>query len=74
MMTSQTNIETTVVVLDAYALVASGESVDDHELAQRFSEAIIDAVTKHKTVGWELVNMDFKGGQVDIHLRRVRNS
>lgn len=55
--------------LNAADLRKEGETIADHELARRLSEAIIDAVHQHKERGYELLSMDFNAGQVTIHFK-----
>lgn len=64
-------MQLTVRVAD---LLHPHEQPDTHEMASRLSGAIIEAVNQQKTFAWEMVKMNFNGGDVTLEFRRASNA
>lgn len=58
------------VYLNAHALKQPNEVLSQAELANRLSNAIIEAVVEKKTQGWEMVKMEFAAGSVTLQFKR----
>jgi hypothetical protein len=66
--------EYTTQHLSAATLKKRDETLDNAELAKRLSEAIIEAVSTHKTSGWEPLGMEFHNGEVTLNFRRLQTT
>lgn len=64
------NWEQFSVQLDAATLYNYDESIDDHEIARRLANAIVDTVYEYKQQGCEVISMEFNGGRVTLNLRQ----
>lgn len=62
--------EYTSIYLSAKTLQKPDEMISLPELANRLSQAIIEAVNRQKAEQWQMMNMEFNAGEVTIHFRR----